>query len=220
MSNLNGQQFLPGMEDMVPQQAPRTTVRAQPATPGTWSGPMPGQLVMGVHNAVHGQPTSLSDNIAHKPFEIDQHGFVHEQTFMPNVMSRVVPSADKAAGNSSSRDLYRTLGGGQDKNEAVRAGWEQVPVSRVKSDTPVHTGQDYDTTEFKHTPNKPAGRERIEGIKESLRAGEDIREPAWMVKRSGRLYAMDGHHRIVAAREEGLPDYPARVRDLDAENKR
>lgn len=214
-----GPQFLPGMEDMKPQ-APRHVVEAPPVTPGHWSGPIPGQLVMGVHNAEHGHPTTHGDFTPHEPFEVDQHGFVHERGSIPGTLSRVKPSADKAAGNESARDLYKRFGGARDKSPEIRAHWDAQPLHQINSDTPVHTSQDYDTTEFKSTGDKPAGRERIEGIKTSLRQGDPIRDPAWLVRQSGRLYSMDGHHRIVAAREEGLPSYPARVWDRDAERNK
>ena len=214
-----GNQFLPGMEHMEPQ-APRHTVSAPPATSGRWSGPPVGQAVMGVHNAVHGVPTSAGDFTPHTSFEVDRHGFVYEPKFAATGMTRVGASADKAAGNPDARTLYAKFGGGQDRNPSVREHWEQQPVHQVRSDTPVHTGQDYDTTEFKSTPSKPGGRERIEGIRSSLRQGEEIRDPAWLVRTSGRLYSMDGHHRIVASREEGKETYPARIWDLDAERKK
>lgn len=211
-----GPQFLPGMEHMEPQP-PRTTVEAPSATPGHWSGPIPGQTVMGVHDASHGDPTSHGDFTPHEPHTVDQHGFVYERTGSPGTLSRMKPSADAAVKNDSARDLYRKWGGGHDKSEEVRAHWAAQPLQQVRADSPVHTSQDFDTTEYKSTPGKPPGRERIEGIKQSLRSGDPIRDPAWLVRQSGRLYTMDGHHRIVAAREEGLEHYPARVWDRDAE---
>lgn len=177
-----------------------------------WSGPIPGQTVMGVHDATHGIPTSHGDFTPHEPFEVDRHGFVFEGEGLGR---RATPSADKAAGNPSARNLYRSYGGGHDSNPSVRADWEKYPVVNVRSDTPVHTHQDFATTEFKQTAGKRAGRDRIEGIKKSLQAGDPIKEPVWLVHQSGRLYAMDGHHRMVAAREAGLSHYPARIRNMD-----
>ena len=175
---------------------------------------------MGVSDLSHGHPTSTGDFTPHEPYEIDKHGFVYEHTFLANSLSRVKPSADKDAGNESARDLYKRYGGARDKSPEIRAHWDAQPLHEIPSNTLVHTSQDYDTTEFKATPDKPAGRERIEGIRDSIRQGDKIRDPAWLVRQSGRLYAMDGHHRIVAAREEGLPSYPARLWDRDAEKKR
>jgi hypothetical protein len=175
---------------------------------------------MGVHDLAHGNPTTTGDFTPHTPFEVDKHGFVYEQTGTKGQMGRLTPSADRAAGNPSARDLYRKFGGGRDKTPEIRAHWDAQPLVHVRSDTPVHTSQDYDTTEFKSTPDKAPGRERSEGIRASLRSGENIKDPAWLVRQSGRLYTMDGHHRIVASREEGRATYPARVWDRDAEKKR
>jgi hypothetical protein len=183
-----------------------------------WSGPDPGQLVMGVNDLSHGHPTTNGDFTPHEPFEVDPHGFVHERTGI-GTLSRVTPSADKEAGNDSARNLYKTYGGGRDKSPEIREHWDNQPLMHVRSDALVHTSQDFDTTEYKHTPDKPPGRERINSIRDSLKSGEDIKDPAWLVRQSGRLYAMDGHHRIVASREEGRPTYPARVWDRDAEKK-
>lgn len=183
-----------------------------------WSGPPRGQLVMGVNDLSHGHPTSAGDFTPHEPFEVDQHGFVHERTFVPGSMTRVSPSADTSVSNPSARNLYRDYGGGRDKDPEVRALWDAVPVKDVPSSTLIHTGQDYDTTEFKHTSFKPPGRERIDSLRGAVREGQAI-EPSWLVKQSGRLYAMDGHHRIVAHREEGTETFPARVWDIDAVEK-
>jgi hypothetical protein len=185
-----------------------------------WSGPPVGQLAFGVHDLSHGQPTSHGDFTPHDPFEVDQHGFLYERTGVPGTLSRVTPSADKAAGNAPARDLYKRYGGGKDTAPEVQSHWDNQPLHQVRSDTPVHTSQDFATTEYKKTENKAAGRERINGIRQSLQSGEDIKKPAWLVRQSGRLYAMDGHHRIVASREEGRETYPARVWDRDAEKKK
>lgn len=183
-----------------------------------WSGPDPGQLVMGVNDLTHGHPTTHGDFTPHKPFEIDQHGFIYEHTGgSGGTAPRMKPSADKEAGNESARDLYRRFGGGRDSDPKVQAHWDSMPLHHVRSDTPVHTSQGYDVTEHKATGDKADGRTRINAIRESLAAGEDIKKPAWMVRQSGRLYAMDGHHRIVASREEGRETYPVRLWDRDAE---
>lgn len=178
-----------------------------------WSGPPVGQLVMGVHDAAHGQPTTHGDFTPHDPFEIDEHGFITERGGIG--WAKITPSADKAAGNPSAKDLYKQYGGGRANDPEVQKHWESQPLVHVRSDTPVHTGQPAKVTEHSKTGDKPPGRERIEGIRESLRSGEEIRDPAWLVRQSGRLYAMDGHHRIVASREEGRETYPARVWDRD-----
>jgi hypothetical protein len=39
------------------------------------------------------------------------------------------------------------------------------------------------------------------------------------MKKAGRLYALDAHHRMHAARQEGLATFPARVWDWDKENR-
>jgi hypothetical protein len=178
-----------------------------------WSGPDPGQLVMGVHDAAHGNPTTLGDYTPHEPFEVDRHGFVYEKTALQG--GRTKPSADKAAGNQSARDLYRKWGGGRDTDPKVVEHWQSQPLHEVRSDTVIHTSQDYDTTEHKATPTKAPGRERIEGIRQHLASGGET-DPAWLVRQSGRLYAMDGHHRIVGHREAGKEFFKAHVWDRDA----
>lgn len=213
---LNAQQFLPGMES---SDSPRETAHHASATSGQWSGQIPGQLVMGVHEGEHGNPKSHSTLASDEPFEIDKHGFVYEDTHRPGI-GRMTPSADKAAGNPSARDLYRQYGGSRDADPEVRAHWDSQPLQEIHTATPVHTSQSYETTEHKQTDTKPPGRERINKIRASLQGGEPIREPAWILKQSDRLYSMDGHHRMVAAREEGLSSYPARVWDRDAERRR
>ena len=63
------------------------------------------------------------------------------------------------------------------------------------------------------------GRQRIEAIKADLAKGGQIRKPIWMTKVNGRFFQLDGHHRMVAAREMGLSHVPVRLWDQDAEKK-
>jgi hypothetical protein len=170
-----------------------------------WSGPMPGQMVMGVHDlGKEGIPTTMGKFTPDQPYETDPHGNIREERIMGT------PSADMASGGENVHDLYHDYGGGMATMSRVQEHWARQPLVHIKSDTPIHTGQEHITTEIKN-----AGRERIDAIRESLRAGDRIKEPVWVVRQSGRLFALDGHHRVVAAREEGLPDYPARLWDRD-----
>lgn len=215
---LNSQQFLPGLEHLSGVERAPTPPRV--ATSGQWSGQIPGQLVMGVHSAEHGNPRSLNPTGPATPFEVDRHGFVHEETRVRvgSDHHRVKPAADAVAGNKSARDLYRSFGGANDKSDAIREHWSEQPLHQISADTPVHTMQDYATTEHKEviSAGKDPGRWRIDAMRGTLREGGSL-GPAWIVKQSGRLFAMDGHHRIVASREEGKPNYPAHVWDRDKE---
>lgn len=168
--------------------------------------------MMGIHKADHGIPTSHGDFTPHEPYEVDAHGFIYEGD-----TKNLRPSADADAGNPSVKELYRSFGGGHDASVQVRRHWESKPLMSIRTDTPVHTAQAATTTEFKQTDQKQVGRDRINSIRNSLESGEPMREPVWLVRQSGRLYAMDGHHRVVAAREAGLGYYPARVWDRDKE---
>ena len=191
-----------------------------------WSGPDPHQMVMGVHDLAEnsGQP--------------DAHGFVSERQFMsrgeldPPHYGKVVSPDQNNLGSGGNgvpaRNFYARYGGGKSHNPAVQMHWAAQPLVQVRSDQLVHTGQSTDETELGKAndpefralfPGRREGRERVNNIRDDLEQGNPIEKPAWLVKHNSRLYSLDGHHRIVAAREAGLSHYPARLWDLDAQRK-
>lgn len=184
-----------------------------------WSGPDPHQRIMGVRD--------LAENNG----QLDEHGFVHEPNpkFLNNpLVNRAgadYKSADDRIGDvTRAKDFYRTVGGSHAHKEHVQDHWSKQPVHDIPSSAPIHTGQYWDLeTEKGHdrlglSPEVPEGRQRINSIRGSMeKSGFDREQAPWLVKHNNRLYALDGHHRIVAAREAGLQSFPARVWDRDAE---
>lgn len=174
---------------------------------------------------------SLLGNAAHRLY--DTHGGSWSERFEDIYR----PHAENA-GYSSPTQYAKDEFGADDAyiakhNETHRRvvqHWRSQPLEHVRTDTPIHTGQNVVDTEFgsmgmSHWANEeqphgiePEGRRRIQAIQGDVEAGNPIRKPAWLVRKGGRLFALDGHHRIVAAREAGLSRYPARVWDWDAEN--
>lgn len=222
-----------------------------------WSGAIPGQQVMGVHDLGGDGPRRTT-------YEIDKTGMVGESHVVNNVTDPdPVRSTSLIKGppvtaperhiydSSPARFLYTTHGGGKAQNvveqhrqraadmgygddvheylkveeglhpidvennirrtKELHAHWNSQPLVHVRTDAPIHTAQGITETQTE----KPTS----QGLRQSLQNGEDIREPAWLVKKAGRLYALDAHHRMHAARQEGLSHFPARVWDWDAENR-
>lgn len=170
-------------------------------------------------------------------YEVDKHGFAFESQQVEDGrgtprrgggvirMDKNVAVADRKSrgGNGiPAINFYHAVGGKFADDTETQDFWKTHPLHQVRADALVHTAQSSSDTEQGRAPalsDQFEGRQRIDKIRESLDAGEGIREPAWLMKHNNRLYSLDGHHRIVAAREAGLPNFPARVWDRDAEQK-
>lgn len=253
------QPSLPGLEG---NDTPRAQ-RAKAVAPfveherSKWSGAIPGQQVMGVHDLGGDGPRRTT-------YEIDKTGMVGESHVVNNVTDHeparptsLLKGPPTTAperhifDSSPARYLYASHGGARSQNvveahadraremgygddvhrylqveeglhpidvqkniertKALHAHWASQPLHQVRTDAPIHTAQSAKETETQ----KPTST----GLRQSLQNGEDIREPAWLVKKAGRLYALDAHHRMHAARQEGRETFPARVWDWDAENR-
>ena len=234
------QPALPGLE-MVDT---RRVERAKAVAPfveherSKWSGAIPGQQVMGVHDLGGDGPRRTT-------YEIDKTGMVGESHVVNNVTDDGPHHTSLVKGppttaperhvydSKPARHLYASHGGGLARNviemgqtegmhprdvennvrrtQALHDHWNSQPLVHVRTDAPIHTAQGVTETQNE----KPTS----QGLRQSLQNGEDIREPAWLVKKAGRLYALDAHHRMHAARQEGLATFPARVWDWDAENR-
>lgn len=253
---LNSSQFsqptLPGLNE-----GPRVE-RAKAALPfveherSKWSGAIPGQQVMGVHDLGGDGPNKTT-------YEVDKTGMVGESTVIhhgevqkPSGLMKGPPTSgpEQAVRDSRpARFMYASHGGALANNilqrnerraaesdypdvrsmlreedgmktaqvesdiartKALHEHWASQPLHQIRTDAPVHTAQSARETETE----KPSS----QGLRASLQNGEDIREPAWIMKKAGRLYALDAHHRMHAARQEGRETFPARVWDWDAEN--
>lgn len=218
------QPSLPGLE----AEPHRVTEAKQAVAPfvehNSWSGPIPGQQVMGVHDLG-------GDGRWKATYEIDHAGNVSEPQ-----SSRVATGPEQGARDSRPAARYYATHGGiygkqptpvaddapvQDRHhfehmqrnyERVTSHWAAQPVHQIPSGTPIHTAQDVGETRGEDDP-------RIQNIRADLQNGGEIQKPAWLMKKAGRLYALDGHHRIDAARMEGHSHFPAHVWDLDAEEK-
>lgn len=243
MSALSHDQFnnvpLPGLDlSSSTQRAPLRQFAEHDRS--KWSGPIPGQTVMGVHRLGGDAPDRFTDHEA-----VDSTGFVDEQR--KNVRGRWQTPVDaETRARRPAVDLYASHGGyhgksvrehhalkaeaegydghvtqylldtdwnstddidrADERSAKVRETWQQAPVHQIPADAIVHTGQSHEET--------------LDGlgmtaIRASLQNGQPIRKEAWLGKVGGRLYGLDGHHRITAARHEGLSHYPARVIDFD-----
>ena len=199
------QEQLPGMPAPIKggRKKKATTERPQ------WSGPIPGQTVMnprrlgelsyGVDS--HDVAMGITEPEA-RHMEVDPHGFVQQ---VHNVKAgKQFQDLDV---DSRTVNLHSSHGGSI-KTPSVREHWDKQPLTRVRSDTPVHSTQWHGDTE---------GVGDIDAITKDLTNGGKINDPVWLVKDMGKLYALDGHHRITATRRAGLADYPARIWDRDAE---
>jgi len=193
---------LPGMP-----RRQRRVPKASAAIPRQWSGPIPGQTVM--HQSELGREstgvttsevTAGVDPEQHHArrgsLTADSHGFIQQPV---NVNK---PDPDVATAY-----LYASHGG-SNLTGRVREFWDSQTTHSVRSDTPIHTNQS-DT----HTNRSGAA----QWLHKKLSEGGEIKTPTWLVKDQGRLYALDGHHRIAAARQAGLEKFPAKIWDRDAE---
>lgn len=144
------------------------------------------------HEWVMGEDATSTEK---KFLSADPHGFVQQTT------SNLHPDPDARTAR-----LFSSHGGGVN-TPSVREFWDKQPVHSVKTDTPLHSTQSHAVTEH------DGG---IEAIQKDLEAGGRIKDPAWVVKDRGRLFVLDGHHRITAARRSGRSEFPARVWDRDS----
>lgn len=196
------QEPLPGMPE---PQAKRPRERA-PKSKG-WSGPIPGQQVM--HQTDLGRRSigvtaqeyhRTGQDIPKMRYQsADPHGFMQQP------MTAWAPETDQRT-----QDLYAQHGGALHDVPRVRDFWQQKPVHQVRSDTPLHSTQSWEATEGE----KPGS---ITQIQHELEHGGALKAPSWLVKDQGRLFVLDGHHRIAAARRAGKETFPAHVWDRDAE---
>lgn len=228
------QAHLPGMPEPL-KSAPETKKTFHDESARKYSGPIPGQLVMGTHNLGGDALGHPSRGWHQEPFYVaDRTGMIQEiGDSGPSrpLLQRAVSPVDIEAKHNVRKTVnyYKTYGGAHADNDHVQDHWASQPLHHIPSDAPVHTGQDPRETLWGgdatavhrgRVPEHEAdGRRRVDAIRSSLQGGESIKSPAWLLKRAGRLYALDGHHRILAAREEGHATYPARVWDLDAEER-
>lgn len=231
------QPTLPGVDAGLPRRTSKPEPQFVNNVGRTYSGPIPGQMVMGVHNLGGDALNHVSRGGHQEPFyEVDPTGFVKElgDSGRHGLMRRFVSPVDISANHNVQQTvgLYRKWGGGRAGIDEVEDHWDRQPLHQIRSDAPIHTGQDWQETlygddradvMYKGTtyggspPEEAEGRQRVNAIRASVQQGNPIRKAAWLVKRAGRLYSLDGHHRVLAAREEGLSHFPARVWDMDAE---
>jgi len=139
------------------------------------------------------------------PLEADKHGMV-QQRHDPEAHFAASREALDKDPDLSSPLLYVSHGGGiQTPNN--REHWGRQPLVHIRTDTPLHSTQSAVDTE--HTGD-------LKGIRRDLEAGGEINNPAWVVKDNGKLFVLDGHHRIAASRMAGRHQFPARLWDRDA----
>ena len=193
-----------------------------------YTGPMAGQLVMGATDLSDQKQDRLNayDKKSHNAgfMEVDEHGYVQE--------GEVTPLNDQRAGMPPAAHMYGTHGGmfadaevfKQGQAHEVNKHWKSKPTVQFPTNALVHSTQPAEETEGEAeeattdwSASLGEGRERIEEIKDDLHAGGKIQKPIWMVKTNGRHFQLDGHHRMVAAREAGLSHVPVKMWDLDAE---
>lgn len=202
------QEELPGMPSPLRRGRKQRPVDEKPQ----WSGPIPGQTVMHPrrlgemsHGVDSGDVAMGITEPQTRHMEADPHGFVQQ-----------VHDVSAVGGQFRDLDVDRnTIGlhathGGSVKTPKVRDHWVKQPKMNVRTDTPIHTTQWHGDTE---------GVGSIDSIVKDLTTGGQIDQPVWLVKDMGKLYALDGHHRITAARRAGLSHFPARVWDRDAERQ-
>lgn len=199
------QEQLPGM----PSPIKGARKKKAPAERPQWSGPIPGQTVMDPRSlgrlsyGVDANEWAMGITAPEsRHAEIDDHGFYSQ---VHDVKARQFDGIDV---DRTSENLHVQYGGSNSRVPSVREHWAKQPVARVRADSPLHTTQATVDTE---------GVGSIDSIRQSLAAGNGIKEPVWLVRDQGKLFVLDGHHRITAARREGLKDFPARIWDRDAE---
>lgn len=193
----------------MPEPGPRSAVRKKPQERPQWSGPIPGQTVMDPRSLGRLSYGVDANDYARgitqpeaRHAEIDNHGFYSQ---VHDVKARQFDGVDV---DRTSENLHVQYGGSNSRVPSVREHWAKQPVARVRADSPLHTTQATVDTE---------GTGSIDSIRQSIAAGSDIKEPVWLVRDRGKLFVLDGHHRITAARKEGLKDFPAHIWDRDAE---
>lgn len=192
----------------MPEPQPASARPKKTKSRSQWSGPVPGQTVMGARRLgelSHGVDADEYAMGIHEPetrhMEVDRHGFVQQVHDVGQQFAEL--DLDR-----NTQGLYGSHGGILASNIHVRKHWIKQPKMDVRSDTPLHTTQStYDTE----------GVGSIEDIVRDIEAGGKINKPAWIVKDKGKLFVLDGHHRIAAARRAGLSHFPARLWDRDAE---
>jgi len=227
------QSALPGLDHIQPGLPQRQKKEFVDQSASKYSGPIPGQLVMGVHKLGGDAIGHPSRGWHQEPFyEADHTGMIQELGDSgPSrpTLQRAVSPVDIEAKHNVQRtvNFYRSYGGAKADQPHVQEHWASQQLHMIPANAPVHTGQDPRETLWGHdaddvhagkvAEHAAEGRARIDAIRQTLHNGEGIKNPAWLMKRAGRLYALDGHHRIVAAREEGHTHYPAHVWDWDAE---
>lgn len=200
------QQELPGMPK------PGRAKKKPPAqTSPEWSGPVPGQTVMHPRRLGELSYGVDADQAAmgvtepeSRHMRVDPHGFV-QQVHDVSGVSRQFQNLDA---DQTSVHLFNTHGGSLRKQAAVREHWEKQPTSKVRTDTPLHSTQSHLDTE-----SIPG----IDSIKQGLTKGGKINSPVWLVRDQGKLFVLDGHHRITASRQAGKSHFPAKIWDRDAE---
>lgn len=201
------QQELPGMPS--PGKPPRKKRPA--AEKPQWSGPIPGQTVMHPRRlgelsyGVDANEVALGTTAPEsRHMEVDPHGFV-QQVHDVSGYSKQFQDLDLDRG---SINLYSTHGGGVRGQQSVRDHWVKQPLAQVRTDSPLHTTQSYYDTDA-----NPG----VDAIVRDLSLGGKINQPVWLARDKGKLFVLDGHHRITAARKAGLSHVPARIWDRDAE---
>jgi hypothetical protein len=178
------------------------------------TGPAEGQMVM--HHRDLGKMTtgvthaeSWFNKGSYTQFDTaDEHGNFQHRAPATFPTPREFERAQADEPTVSDPMMYETLGGANHADRKVRDHWVNQPQVNVSTETPLHTAQ------------SPRDTERygdLEGITEELQRGGEIRKPVWIMKHQDRLFVLDGHHRIAAARLAGRSQFPARVWDRDAE---
>lgn len=236
---LSPDQFaLPNMPEPPTDRVARETgTRPAAADPrGRWSGPIPGQFVM--------PPSPLSHSTSHSYQHqrmVDEHGLVKETgvSYEDNATNQAPAHHHfKTVGGKYARPLHEEASevagmSGMDTHEYLnrvpegvkqqyeeghdrsRKLWDPLPVTQVSAHSPIHTSQSYAGETMSPDLEGP---EKVQRIQDSLEAGEPMREPLRLVRQSGRLFSLDGHHRVVAGRQAGLESFPAKIWDRDSES--
>lgn len=136
----------------------------------------------------------LRESDAHQ--HANRHGFVEQDV-----------NLRRPSDEARTADLFFSHGGSLKHVPRTRDFWATQPVHQVNTDTPLSTTQSpFDTRD-----------DRISKIQSDLESGGRINRPAWLVKDQGRLFVLDGHHRITASRQAGSKQFPAHVWDRDAQ---
>jgi hypothetical protein len=144
-------------------------------------------------------------------------GPIPGQTVIDMQGGRTLPTDQHGNVYAPRHDLAHLLtdygGGLASEDPHVQAHWARQPLHQVRADTPIETTQHW------HETSDPNNEDAGDEIRKSLASGEPIKKPVWLARSKNRLYALDGHTRMLAAREAGLSHYPAHVWDLDTTQK-